>query len=366
MGEAIRPSDISVVVQGAVDPKLTPKCLNSLRRHLPGAEVILSSWEGTDVSGLDFDLLVLNKDPGAIKYNETHLNNLNRQLLSTKMGLEKASRPYALKLRSDMALTGSGFLRTFDAWPARDERYALFSHRLTACLIFSTKNECDRRGNVLWRPFHVSDWWHFGRTEDVKAMFSAAPVKEPDFSRYFGAGPKPIGKPVIFPDETWRMSPEQYFLSELVRKKFPALRFFDMFDYDEATIELSERIIINNFLILDEPESGITMLKSSYRNSIRSLPCGACRQGLYTKAVWLMEYKKHCDPSFRVPRRLTFSHRLAMKYPHTRKHFFGLFEIEPSLRAPLKLLEEITGVAYYAMKESLPYQRINSHTERKW
>jgi hypothetical protein len=352
MGEWIRPSDISVVVQGAVDPKLTPRCLASVRRHLPGAEVILSTWEGTDTSGLDIDISVLSPDPGAVKYEKTRHNNLNRQLLSTKAGLKKASRPYALKLRSDLELTGTGFLRTFDAWPLRDERYSLFSHRLTACQIFSTKNECDRRGNVLWRPFHVSDWWHFGRTEDVTALFSAALVTEPDFSRYFEARPKPADKPVISPDVMWRMPPEQYLLSELVRKKFPALRFSDMFDYDEATVELSARIVINNFLILDEHESGIIMLKSSYRNSMRSLPCGVCRQGLYTKAVWLMEYKKYCDPSFRVPRRLTFSHRLAMKYPHTRKHLFGL--IQPfEWRKAAKWLENLPAIAYYFVKESI-------------
>ena len=56
--------DISVVVQGAVDKENTPRCLKSLRKHLPGAEVILSTWEGTNTDGLDYDVVLYNQDPG--------------------------------------------------------------------------------------------------------------------------------------------------------------------------------------------------------------------------------------------------------------------------------------------------------------
>ena len=56
-------NDISVVVQGAIDKKLTPICLKSIRKYLPGAEIILSTWEGSDVENLDFDTIVLNHDP---------------------------------------------------------------------------------------------------------------------------------------------------------------------------------------------------------------------------------------------------------------------------------------------------------------
>lgn len=41
----MKSNDITVVVQGAIDRKLTPKCLKSIRKHLPDAEIILSTWE---------------------------------------------------------------------------------------------------------------------------------------------------------------------------------------------------------------------------------------------------------------------------------------------------------------------------------
>ena len=56
--------DITVVVQGAVDREKTPICLQSIRRMLPGAFIILSTWEGTDVDGLEYDDVVLSEDPG--------------------------------------------------------------------------------------------------------------------------------------------------------------------------------------------------------------------------------------------------------------------------------------------------------------
>ena len=70
--------EISVIVQGAVDKKITPKTLKSVRKYLPNAEIILSTWEGTDISGLDYDIVLLSKDPGAyiFDWESKKLNNI--------------------------------------------------------------------------------------------------------------------------------------------------------------------------------------------------------------------------------------------------------------------------------------------------
>lgn len=59
--------DISVVVQGAVGG-YTPVCLASVRKHLPESEIVLSTWKGSNVEGLDYDVLVLSDDPGGFDY----------------------------------------------------------------------------------------------------------------------------------------------------------------------------------------------------------------------------------------------------------------------------------------------------------
>jgi len=45
--------------------RLTAAYLDSVRRHLPSAEVILSTWAGSDSRGLAPDMLVESADPGA-------------------------------------------------------------------------------------------------------------------------------------------------------------------------------------------------------------------------------------------------------------------------------------------------------------
>ncbi len=108
----INTQDITVVVQGAVDKKNTKLCLESIRKYLPGAEIVLSTWKDTDVTKLDFDKVVLNPDPGGYKdkYVNTFTNNTLRQLISTQNGIKRATRKYIIKIRSDLILKSNPFI----------------------------------------------------------------------------------------------------------------------------------------------------------------------------------------------------------------------------------------------------------------
>ena len=122
----ISSKDISIVIQGAINPTETPKCISSIRHNLPEAEIILSTWEGSDTSNLDYDKLVLNQDPGATSITKKIKNNMNRQLLSTQNGLKIAEKKYVLKLRSDLILSNTNFLKYFDKFQSRIEDYEPF------------------------------------------------------------------------------------------------------------------------------------------------------------------------------------------------------------------------------------------------
>ena len=91
----IKSQDISVVVQGNVD-KVTVDTLQSVRRFLPKAEIILSTWKAAAYEGLDYDKLVLSKDPGAVTFDIrlNKLNNINRIIVSSKAGVRHAKRKY--------------------------------------------------------------------------------------------------------------------------------------------------------------------------------------------------------------------------------------------------------------------------------
>ena len=111
-------NDISVVVQGVIDPIFTPICLNSIRKHLPEAEIILSTWKGETIKNLDYDILILNDDPGAFIYTSTNkVQNQNRQIVSTRNGILNASRKYVLKIRTDMQILGTKFLTFWNKYP---------------------------------------------------------------------------------------------------------------------------------------------------------------------------------------------------------------------------------------------------------
>ncbi|GHU00523.1 hypothetical protein FACS1894186_1260 [Alphaproteobacteria bacterium] len=316
----ISSKEISVIVQGAVD-KTTPRCLKSVRRHLPDAEIILSTWEGADTAGLSYDRVIFNSDPGGIKYDPYNTNNINRQLLSTQSGLAKAARPYVLKLRSDLALSGCGFLRQFDKYPAYDEKYRLFSCRLLTNLLFSIKFEEAAKGKRHWLPFHVSDWWYFGRREDILKLFDVPLVAEPGYTRYFETHDKPKYKVEVFPLRLWRMSPEQYLLSSLVKKQFPSTRFEHMLDYDSDNIEMSARIVVNNYQILSPQKSGIRILKRKYGGArYRNMLDGTCRDGLYHELVWLADYQRFCDASFVMPHHWPQKLECEREYAKAKEH----------------------------------------------
>lgn len=125
--------DISVIIQGKIhglpgqsyDQRLTLQCIINVRRFIPEAEVILSTWEGSDTSDLPYDKLVLSPDPGGTPYwlsDPSFLNNNNRQILSTLAGLKQASKKYAIKMRGDCKIIGTSFLKYMQDYP-RSAKY---------------------------------------------------------------------------------------------------------------------------------------------------------------------------------------------------------------------------------------------------
>lgn len=263
----IDPQDISVVVQGAIDKNLTPQCLKSIRKHLPGAEIILSTWDGSDVTGLDYDKLVLNKDPGAYPNTTDGKRNynLNRYLVSTQSGIKKASKKYVLKMRSDMLLTGANFLRYFNKFKHRDARYSLFKHKVLTSSLYTIEGEKGikkERHKMHPTPYHISDWWHFGLADDIKLLFKCPIIKNfKKFAQYFK---EPKYELSWLNHRLWRFPPEQYLGIELAKKKFSDLYFPDCLSYKNVDLKRSRNFIVDNFITLDYKQSQILLNKDYY------------------------------------------------------------------------------------------------------
>lgn len=309
-------ADISVVVQGAVSPEITRKCLRQLRKFLPGSEIILSTWEGTSLHGLEYDKVQLNKDPGGYqdRYVKSFTNNLLRQLVSTQGGVALAERKYILKLRSDLIITGTKFLRFFESFPERDSKYLHFSHRIIVSSFFSKKYLY--YANITQPvPFHVSDWLAFGLAEDIRKLFCTELPIEPDFSWYLFENKKATVKPNLC-GASHRFAPEQHITLASFQGTFP-IAFDHYMDYTEETIRLSERLIANNYIILSPNDFSIYCGKngngkdhykrwSKYPITIPTV----LWKGLYRPYIFAKDYQQYCDQNYQIPVRVRFWNRI--------------------------------------------------------
>lgn len=286
--------DISVVVQGPVigglhvvpARQLTQRCLRSIRRHLPHAEIVLSTWRGSDVDGLDYDTLVESDDPGACLQNDSLYvwNNSNRQIVTTNAGLARASGAYVAKIRSDMLMTGSDWLRYFGRFRARNERWRIVEDRILGCTVFARNPNC--RSSPY--PYHPSDWFFFGRKTDLTLLWAIPLQPEPDTSRYFASRPRPF--PDCVPSNLMRYTPEQYLWISFLRKHQP-LTFEHCHDLAHDALGTSELSIANNLVLLEPKQLSLRFLK--YRIPLHEFPT------LYTHGDWLRLYRKYCDPTFK-------------------------------------------------------------------
>lgn len=297
----ITSEQISVIIQGAYNPEITPKTIKSIKKLLPDSQIIFSTWENTVIpkEATENIQIVFNKDPGAYEFNAPSgkLHNINRLIYSTQKGIELAKRPYTLKLRSDMCLNNKNFLKLYK-FKDRCCNYKLFTNRILVCDTFSLKFEENTQGQRHYRPFHISDWFYFGTTSDIQKLYDIPLVHEPEFTQWYKNHPMPENKFHMNPRLWRKMTPEQYITSTCAQKYFPQISFKDILDYNEHNIRQSEIFIANNFDIFSLHKLGISILKPEYMNfKISEYP--VCKNGYYSEMVCKNDYNKYCRVSLK-------------------------------------------------------------------
>lgn len=281
----INPKDVSIVVQGGINKTLTPICLESIRKILPGAQIVLSTWAGSDVDNLDYDILVLNDDPGAeiVDSVNNRLNNVNRQIVSTKNGILKSTGKYVLKVRSDIKLTGTGFIKIFDKYPKRSDINKIFKHRIIINNFYSAN---PRKTDFL---YHMSDWVSFGLKEDMLDLWDI-PLQDTDEQLFY----KTHKRPSDFPNNNWYMKfiPEQYIMMSWLKKNGVNINIEHCGDKNDIDLNTSESSFANNFIIMNYEAFGIKFMKfNPYKHS---------KEVQYSYNDWQNLYKKYCDNNFVV------------------------------------------------------------------
>lgn len=159
------PKDISVIIQGDIRYD-TEACIASVKRFLPQAELILSTYEGEKIPEGFTGRVVRVHDPGTqvpvTRNLKAPASNINRQIATSRAGLAIATRPFSLKLRSDALLVSDQMFIVWNAVARADPG----ASRLIVPSFFS-RNPLGISGYL----FHASDWIMFGRSERMRSYW---------------------------------------------------------------------------------------------------------------------------------------------------------------------------------------------------
>jgi hypothetical protein len=214
-------SDITFCIQGQISINEqgfnhTDALIESIKRHFPGSPIILATWntgKQLDLKSQNLIHIVKLEDPGSglRVFGSSQLNNINRQIRSSRAGLEAAGTEYAVKIRSDMIFTSSRLRRVMQHLsntPSSDKsffrKYVLVLDRLTI-----------NPFGPLAIPMHPGDHVQAGLLADVRKYWSVEEISPSD-ENYFA---KEISEGVFRSDgHIPRHRAESYFWKELVRQ----------------------------------------------------------------------------------------------------------------------------------------------------
>jgi hypothetical protein len=233
--------EVTVVIQGPIDWSIDPAyarpttlmLTRNVRRLMPSAKIVLSTWRNQNVEGLSFDKLVFSEDPGPQGVWPSFTpNNVNRQIVSTTAGLDEVSTKYVLKIRTDIILQSTAFMQEFAClYPIANDERAIFKRPVVANNLTSRNSRAvlERIGdNPL--PLHPSDHVHFGLLEDLRCLWDVPLQKEED-AFYFMDRVQPNR---WRSQELSRLAPEQHILSHAINKYRPLI----LKDYGDKSSEL--------------------------------------------------------------------------------------------------------------------------------
>ncbi|OOV89106.1 WavE lipopolysaccharide synthesis family protein [Pseudomonas sp. MF4836] len=244
--------DISVVIQGPVFEgavNIAELAIESVRRWLPGTQIILSTHDDLPkLTFADVTLVMVVPTHHYVDVNGSQ-NNVNKLISSMASGLERATRKYSIKLRTDHVLVNGSLLDRVaslanDAAPAE-----LFSRRIGVSNLF-LRNPCK-----VPYLFHLPDTLQYGRTEDMRKLWGIGLLPE-DFV-YLQNGPRtnPFGTFQGF--TSFCLLPEQAIFLRFAQKSGLSL---DLEHISHTTFKLFsawEDLLLDNFEVYDWQSLGV-------------------------------------------------------------------------------------------------------------
>lgn len=272
---------ISIVVQGALWEGNLAEVANNCahwRRLFPDAEIILSisitdmvdtdalatagivptkqassnPWSRNALHIIDdvADAVVLARPAMPLPHlkDNSGMNHGNLQIAAAQAGLTRASKHRVLRVRNDMIFVDASFIDQYFeicSFPRRSIR--AFKERVLIPSLFTLNPFGDER-----LPFHYSDWFHFGLTDDVKMYWDVPFIGLADAVHYKVRPHAPHSNEMERRFYT-RIGVEQILGSNLARRQYPQATL----DYhnDLRDADLSLLILANEFAVIDLSKS---------------------------------------------------------------------------------------------------------------
>ncbi|POR55890.1 WavE lipopolysaccharide synthesis protein [Paraburkholderia eburnea] len=269
----ISPSEITIVFQGNVsastDGDSFRNCLEITRAALPGARVILSTWQDTKIpKSIDVDEVVRSEDPGTlppIKFDDVGSNNINRQIVSTLAGLQKVKTQYAIKLRTDSFLEHDGFLKNYVKF---NEQFRSKSDRILTSSFFTIDPFVFEH-----MPFHTSDWFQFSTTSALINYWSRPLVTLEEATFYEN---NRHARHSSYLDKKFRtmLAVEQYLCGAYAKRfGYDTPAFHN--DCRKEVLKDFQHFLANHFMILDPWQAGFRLPKYNwaYKSNMQSMNC---------------------------------------------------------------------------------------------
>ena len=287
----IEPADVSVVIQGPVfndvcqNINYTKRACLSVRKHLPGAEIILSTWEGETTEGLDYDILVQSSDPGNFTFilsekmdnDSSHYPmNINRQIISTLNGIKKSTRKYICKMRSDTILLGDNILKEYRKYnaPIKEPYSSILKRRVVTLSSVNPQR-------YFPFAFYLCDWFFFGEKNDIEYIWDIPLIEESSLHQRPADG-------LYYMDDNF--GNEQYLWMGFLNK-FMKVDIVNGKTLNKKILEESEKSYANCCIFLTAKKAQIKSLKIK-ESGYGARPCFS-NAGLYTTNEWKKLYNKY-------------------------------------------------------------------------
>jgi len=161
--------NLSIIFQGPIILDFTLKAIKTTREVFPESEIILSTYNGPDLSDFfDYvDQLVTIDDPG-FDYeifedlDYTSRTNTMRMISTSLKGIQKSTKKYIIRLRSDTILLNREILNLFTSLSSQGE---IFDNKIMVSKIMDES---------YLDEFFIGDWFQMGLRNDLNKLYQAA------------------------------------------------------------------------------------------------------------------------------------------------------------------------------------------------